>query len=72
MPTSDRDFCRTVCHAASRLGFELVENDTALGISFTWRRPDGTTRGGTILKNRQLALLDACRTLLPEIAEHIL
>lgn len=75
MPTSvseaEIQMCRRVCAAASQQEIEIKEHNTRFGYSFSWRMKDGRTVDGPISKDRQVALLDGCRQLLPHIFAHV-
>lgn len=68
---TDAKFCERVCEIAKDLGYTLDQMGSFQGWSFAFVAPDGKRVPGVILRNRERALVNACRELLPHIYLHI-
>lgn len=67
MPT-DEEICERVCRAASALGYRVDDLGNSIsGQSFTFVAPDGTRIAGGINPDRKVALIHACKKLLPQV-----
>lgn len=69
---SDRDLCNVVCRTAARLGYKLVQLKSQVGWSYSF--VDAHHRqaaSGSISKDREAALVSACKELMPLISESL-